>query len=404
MDNNSKNDTIWHFSLKKHHLKYALIILVTFFVSVVGSIIVILSINDTATLGVTHERSITPIEEKITAKTITQQINKIRTKNNLKSLETSAELANAAREKATDMLEKNYWNDISPNGSQPWKFITDTEYKYIDASILLGQGHATLEELINAWMNNERNKSDILSKNYEDIGIHVQKNNNDDTTVTVFIASGGVISTTDNFIKSPKTKTVQKQVNINTDPNVSCTFAHAPSKQMPKSQCNISFECQIGGQWYIYTSKDQCSKDQQAGFQGTGSSSNQSTSSNRSSVFISYGGYTMSCPSQNVGAAMSINSTLEAKKMEWAKSYNDCADRFYESDSCFVSCKSTSGNGYSVCSQSYNYSTAEYEACTKEHGDKYSACIASCPSARQSCDYVYAEQKSLISQLNNLCK
>jgi len=57
-------------------------------------------------------------------------------------------------------------------------------------------------------------------------------------------------------------KLTQKTVYIDPDPIINCNFSYLPSKQMKQSQCNISFECQIGSQWYIYTSRDKCTNDQ----------------------------------------------------------------------------------------------------------------------------------------------
>lgn len=46
------------------------------------------------------------------------------------------------------------------------------------------------------------------------------------------------------------------------DPIVDCNFKYVGTKKIRSSECSKSFECQIGGQWYIYTSKEQCSQDQ----------------------------------------------------------------------------------------------------------------------------------------------
>lgn len=46
------------------------------------------------------------------------------------------------------------------------------------------------------------------------------------------------------------------------DPIVDCQFTYLPWQKMKTSECSKSFECQIGGQWYIYTSRDKCKQDQ----------------------------------------------------------------------------------------------------------------------------------------------
>lgn len=118
----------------------------------------------------------------------------------------------------------------------------------------------------------------------------------------------------------------------------------------------------------------------------------------KNAVYISYGGYTVYCPPQNVGAVMTMASTMESKKMEWAKNYNDCSDLYTNSDSCWVNCKNT--HSWASC----NYGTPEYTACSDAVSASYTSCISACPSIRDHCDYVYAEQKNLSNQINLLCK
>lgn len=128
-------------------------------------------------------------------------------------------------------------------------------------------------------------------------------------------------------------------------------------------------------------------------------------SANKTPVFLSYGGYTVNCPTQNVGAVMSINSTMESKKAEWAKNYSDCTDRYFSTSACPVECKNNNQSGLDSCYAQYGYSGESSNACTKVVWDGYSSCIGKCsPNSAESCQYVYAEQKSLSSQITNLCK
>lgn len=131
---------------------------------------------------------------------------------------------------------------------------------------------------------------------------------------------------------------------------------------------------------------------------------NTSNNSNKTAVFLTYSQYTIYCPSQNVGAVMTIDSTMKSKSMDWAKDYNDCADRFRNNDPCWSTCKTAHTDGWNQCTAIYGYSGTEKDSCTNKVGDEYSACISKCPSPSSPCDYVYAEQKNLSSQINNLCK
>lgn len=169
--------------------------------------------------------------------------------------------------------------------------------------------------------------------------------------------------------------------------------------------CNFSAEC--GGPRYVKKSECvNCTKTNS----GTNTAPaviyvTSAPSASKTPVFLSYSGYTIYCPSQNVGAVMSINSTMESKKTEWAKNYDSCIDLYYKTNSCPVACGKTSTDGYSLCYATYGYTGDSYQACIKEVGDNYSTCLSKCsPNSAESCQYFNAEQKSLSAQITNLCK
>lgn len=64
-------------------------------------------------------------------------------------------------------------------------------------------------------------------------------------------------------IQTPTPKPIQQvEPSIDPDPIISCNFPQSGTKKLRKSECSRSFDCQIGGQWYIYTDKNKCSEDQ----------------------------------------------------------------------------------------------------------------------------------------------
>jgi hypothetical protein len=215
------------------------------------------------------------------------------------------------------------------------------------------------------------------------------------------------IIVTPTLLPSPTTKlNNQKRVypTTNPDPPVLCNVnakCGGGTKPLRQSECDNSTCCEINGKWIFYKDKSQCIRDQ--GSSGnTGSNPviiNTNNNSTKTPVFLSYGGYTVYCPPQNVGAVMSINSTMESKKTQWATDYNSCSSTFFKTDSCYVSCSSTDGNAWSACS----YGSSDYNDCMKKADDNYSNCISKCPSASSACDWAYAEQKSLSNQISNLC-
>lgn len=172
------------------------------------------------------------------------------------------------------------------------------------------------------------------------------------------------------------------------------------------TNCEIHPDC---GGGTVRISYSQCMKPcsglSQKSNNNTQSNINNSSTntSNKTAVFLTYGQYTIYCPSQNVEAVKSIDATMKSKSTEWAKNYNDCTSNFFKSDSCYISCSNINKSELDICYSKYGYSGSESKACTDPSWDNYSNCIKTCPSASKACDYVYLEQKNLSSQINTLC-
>ena len=101
--------------------------------------------------------------------------NKEREKAGLNQLETNSQLTEAALQKASYMFAKNYWAHTAPDGTEPWKFILDTNYKYRYAGENLARDFATPETVVSAWLDSPSHKDNLLSSRYQDIGVAVVK-------------------------------------------------------------------------------------------------------------------------------------------------------------------------------------------------------------------------------------
>lgn len=109
----------------------------------------------------------------MTADRIIQLTNEERAKLGLNSLKANANLTSAAHAKANDMFQKQYWDHFGPNGESPWDFIRGAGYEYVYAGENLGKGFTTSEGVHQAWMASPTHKENIVSPNYEDIGIAI---------------------------------------------------------------------------------------------------------------------------------------------------------------------------------------------------------------------------------------
>lgn len=97
--------------------------------------------------------------------------NQERTMRGIKPLTIDPMLYFAAKNKANDMLERDYFEHFSPIGKSPWNFIIDSGYHYKYAGENLAMDFRTSEGIMNAWMNSAGHKANILDENFNDIGL-----------------------------------------------------------------------------------------------------------------------------------------------------------------------------------------------------------------------------------------
>lgn len=105
----------------------------------------------------------------------------------LGSLELNSTLSDAARAKGEDMLAKDYWAHIAPDGTEPWKFFLDSGYVYRYAGENLARDFMNPSSAIDAWMSSSSHKENMLSPKYREIGIAVVEGDlgGVDTTIIV---------------------------------------------------------------------------------------------------------------------------------------------------------------------------------------------------------------------------
>ena len=109
----------------------------------------------------------------ITTSTLISLTNQERNAAGLNTLNQNSKLVAAAKAKAQNMFEEQYWDHFGPNGETPWQFITGAGYNYVYAGENLAKGFRTSEGVVEAWMASPTHRDNILSKNYKDVGIAV---------------------------------------------------------------------------------------------------------------------------------------------------------------------------------------------------------------------------------------
>ncbi|WP_235848439.1 CAP domain-containing protein [Litchfieldia alkalitelluris] len=98
-----------------------------------------------------------------------------RSKNGLPNLQADTKLSSVAREKSTDMQKNNYFSHTSPTYGSPFDMMRDSGVTYKTAGENIAQGQQTPEAVVEAWMNSEGHRKNILSKDFTHIGVGYQK-------------------------------------------------------------------------------------------------------------------------------------------------------------------------------------------------------------------------------------
>jgi len=113
--------------------------------------------------------------------------NEKRAQAGLPALTENGILSQAAQAKAADMLNKDYWSHIAPDGTQPWTFFTNSGYKYRYAGENLARDFSSPSSAVEAWMASPSHKENIMSPKYKEIGIAVVEGDlaGVDTTIIV---------------------------------------------------------------------------------------------------------------------------------------------------------------------------------------------------------------------------
>jgi hypothetical protein len=194
---------------------------------------------------------------------------------------------------------------------------------------------------------------------------------------------------------------------VDSDPIIDCESSYPNCKgtsiRVRRSQCSKITCCGFDdGRWTIYPSVEKCTEAQKSAQPQQTAVPQTAPAVNKVPVFLTYSKYTIYCPSQNVDAVKSIDATMTSRSQEWAKNYNDCVSTFQQTDSCYVSCRTTFNTDWNACVATYGYTNDT--ACEKGVSDNELTCFKTCPSTATACSWVYSEQKSMSSQISNLCK
>lgn len=101
-----------------------------------------------------------------------------RSKNGLPALKADSQLNGVAQKKSVDMQQNNYFSHTSPTYGSPFDMMRDFGVTYKSAGENIAQGQRTPQEVVNAWMNSEGHRKNILSSSFTHIGVGYEKTGN----------------------------------------------------------------------------------------------------------------------------------------------------------------------------------------------------------------------------------
>lgn len=105
-------------------------------------------------------------------KKVVDLTNQERTKAGLKPLKSdNAALSKMARDKSTDMRDKNYFDHQSPTYGSPFDMMKKYGISYSSAGENIAAGQKTPEEVVQGWMNSPGHRANILNANFTTIGV-----------------------------------------------------------------------------------------------------------------------------------------------------------------------------------------------------------------------------------------
>jgi uncharacterized YkwD family protein len=109
---------------------------------------------------------------------VVRLVNIERIKNGLAPLKANSELSKVATIKAQDMIDKNYFSHTSPTYGSPFDMMTKFGISYTTAGENIAYGQKTPAEVMDAWMNSQGHRANILNSNFTEIGVGLAKDKN----------------------------------------------------------------------------------------------------------------------------------------------------------------------------------------------------------------------------------
>lgn len=127
-----------------------------------------------------NEQQKAPSNSSVSAyeKEVVELTNAERQKQGLKPLVLDEELSKVARAKSQDMKDKGYFDHNSPTYGSPFDMMKQFGISYKTAGENIAMGQRTPQEVVNAWMNSQGHRENIMNPSFTHIGVGYVKDGN----------------------------------------------------------------------------------------------------------------------------------------------------------------------------------------------------------------------------------
>ena len=169
--------------MKKRQIEYPKAIKVLFMLIMKFFVILLIIATELAFLA---QPQIVLAEGKISSTEIFMLINNERSKNNISPLTINNKLIQAANNKAKDLIKNNYFDHNSPTGKTFSSWIKETNYQYSFIGENLAINFQSEKEIVEAWLNSESHKENLLNQNFTETGISIKNENGKIIVVQIF--------------------------------------------------------------------------------------------------------------------------------------------------------------------------------------------------------------------------
>ncbi|MBQ8133923.1 MAG: sporulation protein [Clostridia bacterium] len=115
---------------------------------------------------VTTDSSVSAYEQQVV-----ELVNNYRAQYGLNPVTLNTELSKVARLKSQDMKDKGYFSHTSPTYGSPFDMMKQFGISYRTAGENIAMGQRTPEAVMEAWMNSEGHRANILNSSYTQIGV-----------------------------------------------------------------------------------------------------------------------------------------------------------------------------------------------------------------------------------------